>query len=360
MGAGEGADRPHIGVGVHHARLHQGGAHQIGALGDAGRSEAVAGPGEGVRADGDAGRGVRHRHGGEDLHGAVPAGVSRRRATADTGANTRSRGPGRPPLRCQRTRRSPRASWPANSMVAVPSSTTTTTSGARVMVSSSCTYRENGSPRTTRRARRRGHGEAAYGAQRGARAPARLLPADVVPLLAGQLRHAAELAAGHRVDRGQHHEGESRAGRVGVRPLQHVEQLDRTLHEGERAGAGAAGAGAHRRTTVPVVGVGEGGSDRHGLAGGRGDLRLGDHAGDPAQLLHRAELGLVDLLHAVAEGGLDGADVADQTLQALRLDGGCLVGAPHGAVEGDVALDEAGAEGDRAARVVWRPVSWPE
>ncbi len=155
MGAGEGADRPHIGVGVHHARLHQGGAHQIGALGDAGRSEAVAGPGEGVRADGDAGRGVRHRHGGEDLHGAVPAGVSKRRATADTGANTRSRGPGRPPLRCQRTRRSPRASWPANSMVAVPSSTTTT-SGARVMVSSSCTYRENGSPRTTRRARRRG------------------------------------------------------------------------------------------------------------------------------------------------------------------------------------------------------------
>ena len=36
--------------------------------------------------------------------------------------------------------------------------------------------------------------------------------------------------------------------------------------------------------------------------------------------------------------------------EALRLDGGGLVGAPHGAVEGDVALDEGGAEGDRGER----------
>ena len=34
-------------------------------------------------------------------------------------------------------------------------------------------------------------------------------------------------------------------------------------------------------------------------------------------------------------------------VRPLRLDGGGLVGAPHGAVEGDVPLDEGGAEGDR-------------
>ena len=62
------------------------------------------------------------------------------------------------------------------------------------------------------------------------------------------------------------------------------------------------------------------------------------------------QLALVDLLDAVAEGGLDDADVADQAVQALRLDGGGLVGAPHGAVEGDVALDEGGAEGDGGQR----------
>src|SRR5690606_15691656 len=60
----------------------------------------------------------------------------------------------------------------------------------------------------------------------------------------------------------------------------------------------------------------------------------------------RAQFGVVDPLHAVAEGRLDGADVADQAAQAAGLDGRGLVGAPHGAVEGDVALDEGGAEGD--------------
>ncbi len=65
-------------------------------------------------------------------------GVRRRRAEEETGAKSRSRAPGRPPLRCQRTRRSPRASWATNSIVAVPSSTTTR-SLARVIVSSSCT-----------------------------------------------------------------------------------------------------------------------------------------------------------------------------------------------------------------------------
>ncbi|AWW37963.1 hypothetical protein DN051_15985 [Streptomyces cadmiisoli] len=65
-------------------------------------------------------------------------GVRRRRAADDTGAKIRSRGRRRLPRRCQRTRRSPRASWVTNSMVAVPSSTTTR-SRARVMLSSSCT-----------------------------------------------------------------------------------------------------------------------------------------------------------------------------------------------------------------------------
>ncbi|CAM5412710.1 hypothetical protein SVIOM342S_03841 [Streptomyces violaceorubidus] len=65
-------------------------------------------------------------------------GVRRCRAERETGAKSRSRGPGRLPLRCQRTRRSPWASWVTNSMVAVPSSTTTR-SWARVMVRSSCT-----------------------------------------------------------------------------------------------------------------------------------------------------------------------------------------------------------------------------
>lgn len=68
----------------------------------------------------------------------VRDGVSRRRATAETGASASSRGPRLPPRRCQRTSGSPCTSCAMNSIVAVPSSTTVS-SLLLTRVSSSCT-----------------------------------------------------------------------------------------------------------------------------------------------------------------------------------------------------------------------------
>jgi hypothetical protein len=102
-------------------------------------------------------------------------------------------------------------------------------------------------------------GQAADGAEGGRGAAAGLLPADLVAVVAGQFGHAAQLAAGHRVGRGQDDEGEPRAGllpgtgSLGVGPLQDVQELYRALdeREGVGGGAGCPGARAHLRTTVP-------------------------------------------------------------------------------------------------------------
>src|SRR5580698_4991578 len=64
------------------------------------------------------------------------------------------------------------------------------------------------------------------------------------------------------------------------------------------------------------------------------------------QLLHDRHFALLHALDPVAERGFDQADVAHQTHDAVRLERGGLVAAPHGAIERDVALDHAGAEGD--------------
>jgi hypothetical protein len=59
---------------------------------------------------------------------------------------------------------------------------------------------------------------------------------------------------------------------------------------------------------------------------------------DPAQLGHRRQLAREYLLHTVAHGRLDDPDVAHQVIEAGRLERCRVVGAPHGAVEGDVTL----------------------
>src|SRR5688572_28925524 len=96
-----------------------------------------------------------------------------------------------------------------------------------------------------------------------------------------------------------------------------------------------------------------------------GAVRLRRDRGDAAQLGPAGQLAGVDALDAVAQRALDVADVLDQAHEAADLDAGRLIGAPHRAVEGEVALDEAGALRDRGpgrrqpdlvARVADRPV----
>src|SRR5262249_7122364 len=69
-----------------------------------------------------------------------------------------------------------------------------------------------------------------------------------------------------------------------------------------------------------------------------------------AELAGGGGLGGNNALHAVAERALDVADVRDEAHEPGQLDGGGLVGAPHGAVERDVPLDEGGAERDGGPR----------
>src|SRR5215468_1929842 len=56
---------------------------------------------------------------------------------------------------------------------------------------------------------------------------------------------------------------------------------------------------------------------------------------DTPQLLEDRDFALVDLLHAVAERGLDQPDVAHQVLDAAGAEGCRLVAAVHRPVEGD-------------------------
>src|SRR5579875_3938910 len=72
-------------------------------------------------------------------------------------------------------------------------------------------------------------------------------------------------------------------------------------------------------------------------------IRL-DSSADAAQLLHHRDLFLVDALYAIAHGLLAKPDITNEAADAVGLEGGSLVGAPHGAVHRDVALHAAGAE----------------
>src|SRR5690242_7373683 len=59
-----------------------------------------------------------------------------------------------------------------------------------------------------------------------------------------------------------------------------------------------------------------------------------------AQLLARGDLPFLDTLDAVAHRSLDIADVRDEAHEPHDLDARRLIGAPHRAVQRDVALDE--------------------
>src|SRR5262245_46117808 len=81
------------------------------------------------------------------------------------------------------------------------------------------------------------------------------------------------------------------------------------------------------------------GSDRaRSRARGHGG-RSGCHA---TELLPRSRLAVVDPLHTIAHRPLDIADVRHQTIEATHLDRRGLIASPHGAVERDVPLHEAG------------------
>src|SRR5437588_759300 len=67
----------------------------------------------------------------------------------------------------------------------------------------------------------------------------------------------------------------------------------------------------------------------------------------PAQLGDRRQLSFVDPLDAVAQRLLDVADVRHQAQETADLDRRRLVASPQRPVEGDVALDERGAQRHR-------------
>src|SRR5712691_1553741 len=67
---------------------------------------------------------------------------------------------------------------------------------------------------------------------------------------------------------------------------------------------------------------------------------------DAPQPLHDGLLALVDALLAVALRALVQTNVPDEPAEALRLDGGSVVGSPRGPVERDVPLHHAGTEND--------------
>ncbi len=79
-----------------------------------------------------------------------------------------------------------------------------------------------------------------------------------------------------------------------------------------------------------------------------GVLSLGrwrlDGCADAAKLLHDRDFFFIDALDAVAHGLLDEPNVADESGDAVGFERSRLVGAPHGAVHGDVAFDTAGTE----------------
>ena len=230
---------------------------------------------------------------------------------------------------------------------------------------------ENGSPITSRRAEVTALRSAATVRSAGNRRRARREPFRLDALLRGEVGHRLQLADRGRVVGVEHDQPGPHRRLLGVAPLQHVQQLGGALDEGQ-------GVGAHAGPPPSCSGERSGGEELGGVlmrgprrvvrgsaaeeknSGGvlmppapalAGAEESATTPGDAAQLLHGRQLARVDLLDAVAERRLDDADVADQALAGRSgSTRGRLVGAPHGAVEGDVALDDDGAEGDRGQR----------
>lgn len=266
----EGADGFEVAAAVHDAGLHEGRTHEVGALGDAGRAEAGPGPGEVVGGDGDTLGTLVDRHGGEDLdasaggRGETFAGLGGDRGEDQvTGAGAAA------------------LAVPADEAFAAGQLGDELHGRGAVVDDDQVLGPGDGQQELYVAGERVAHhhppgpaqqrGQAGDGVERGRRTTPGLLPAHLVPLVPGQFRHPAQLAPGHGVVGRQDHEGEPGPGRpggprvgrregraragvlecVGVRPLQHVQQLYRALDEGESVGAGGSGAGAHRRVTVP-------------------------------------------------------------------------------------------------------------
>ena len=145
----------------------------------------------------------------------------------------------------------------------------------------SCRRTGRRSPAGARWPRRRRSAATVRSAGQGGRA--RRVPLGLDALLLGEVGHRAQLRHGRRVG------GASTTSRVrsrrllGVAPLQHVQELGRALDQGQGVGSCSRCSAASGPLRPPAL---------------RG---LGDHAGHPAQLLHRGELAGVDLLDAVAE-----------------------------------------------------------
>ena len=271
---------------------------------------------------------------------AAAAGVKRRRAVAETGrVDQLATRPGRPPppTRCQRTRRSPRASWATNSMVAVPSSTTTSSSAPHEGQQQLDVAREGVADDDPSRAARTSRASAAQRLQRREPAAARLLPAHLVALVAGQLRPSGAAGPGTsgRWATGRRSRVTARRPRAGRRAPRQVAAAGvgpaardcrpaacaAVRVHGPTPARSGAGPGSRRRPGWRPAGghhvrpLSVGGTSDRGRPGGR-DRRSATTPATRRSFFIGAELGVVDLLDAVAEGGLDGADVADQAREA--------------------------------------------
>src|SRR5262252_7037780 len=89
----------------------------------------------------------------------------------------------------------------------------------------------------------------------------------------------------------------------------------------------------------------------HGVRTGHHQLiRVRDQLISTPELAHDGALTFVHHLHAVAHGRLDVANVLNEALETAWLYRGGLIGAPHGSIERDVSLDQAGAKAHRCQR----------
>src|SRR5579864_238967 len=73
-----------------------------------------------------------------------------------------------------------------------------------------------------------------------------------------------------------------------------------------------------------------------------------DRGANAAEFLDDWELPLIDALNSVAFCLLPQSDVAHQSRDAVRLQRGRVIGAPHGTIHCDVPLDAAGSKYSRA------------
>ena len=224
-----------VAVLVDDAGLHQRGPDQVRPAGQPGRAEAGPGPGQRVAGEGEPlGRRV-HRHRREDLDARVPLAGGE---PAPGGGGDRGE---------QQFARAPAAAAPVPADQALtPGQLGEELHGGRPVVHHDQVAGAAEGEQQLHVAgervadddpgRRPQPGrEAPDGGQRCGRPAPGLLPADLDALAPGQLGHAAELAPGHRVEGGEDDQGEAVGGLPGgVGPLQHVEELDGALHEGQR------------------------------------------------------------------------------------------------------------------------------